>query len=215
MTTHYIAYEGVNLSLGAIQADYREDAVRAMNRRVDVSGTNQRAPYDPAGWDDWLSSLRNSRGEDEVLAVLRHTDTPAGREHDFIGVMGIHRVKWPDGVGTTGSMFYARDNQGKGHGKEAKLLLLHHCFDIMGLRKVVSSVKSFNGNSLGHLVACGYRIVGRHQKHLYHEGAYVDEILLEVFPEEWRPLYEVYRKTGVVPSLSSEQKALVRSEVAQ
>ena len=84
----------------------------------------------------------------------------------------------------------------------------------MGLRKIVSSVKAWNAPSLGHLVKCGYTVVGRYRRHVLHEGVLVDEILLEVFPEDWEPIWDAYNKSGVLPKLSPDQRALVARETS-
>ena len=209
----YIAYEGLcRVSLAALQSSHGPSTVTSINKRVDINGTMQRAPYDPQGFEDWLSSLRNSRGKDEVFAVLKHLDADDVRTYEHIGNAGIHGIKWPDGYGTTGSMLFEPQKRGNGEGTEAKLLMLYHCFTILGLRKVCSSVKSFNAPSLGHLLKCGFKIVGRRKAHDYHEGNFVDEILLEVFPHEWKPIWEKYQKTGTLPKLTSEQRELVNKE---
>lgn len=205
---HYIAYEGNAVALAALQDDYVPFIARAINRRVGLEGTMQRGPYDPALGKEWIERLRRSRGTDEVFAVLKKVDG----NWIYSGNTGIHAITWPNGTGTTGSMIFDQEHRGAGEGTEAKLLLLYHAFRVLGLRKIRSTVKAFNAPSLGHLLKCGYQIVGRYRQECFHEGSYVDEILLEVFPEDWEPIWSAYQD-GNLPRLSDEQRVRI-SDIA-
>jgi RimJ/RimL family protein N-acetyltransferase len=208
---HLIAYEGrAKVSLGIMQEEYIPLCAAWINRRVGIEGTLQRAPYYVEDGKEWVRSLGKQRGKDEVFAVL----LKGKRKYRYIGHTGIHHIQWPDGRATTGSIFGAEKSQGRGYGTEAKLLLLYHAFMVLGIRKMESSVKAFNAQSLGHLLKCGYRIVGRKKRHCFHEGSYVDEVLVEAFREDWEPIWDRYRKAGELPKLTQTQRALVRKETA-
>ena len=211
---HYIAYPGLaKISLGLLQENYGPEFLEWVNKRTDIHGTLQRPPYTLTHWSGWVKSLDGSRGKNEVFAVLEHVGTKKKPAYRHIGHMGVHHISWPDGCAETGSILGAPNVRGGGHGTEAKLLLLHHCFHVLGLRKLTSSVKAFNGNSLGHLIKCGYRICGRRTKQVFHEGAFVDEILLELHLEDFEPVWEKYQKTKKIPHLTDVQRALVKKEI--
>ena len=215
MTTHIIAYEGTRVSLGLLQSMYEAEYIPWPNRRIDVSGTLQRPPYYPEHFTEWLERLRKSKGSHEVFAVLAHEGKPSKRKYRYLGHMGIHDASWPSGFATTGSILGANNARGKGYGTEAKLLIQHHAFHVMGLRKLVSEVKAFNALSLGHLLKCGYQVIGRRKAHDFHEGAFTDSIILECFREEWEPIWEAYQASSTLPRLSDEQGELVRKETNQ
>lgn len=209
--THIIAYEGrAKVSLGLMQEDYVPLYVPWINRRIGIEGTLQRPPYSIEGGKEWVRSLAKERGQNEVFAVLLKDK----KSYRYIGHTGVHHICWPDGRATTGSIFGAEKSQGRGYGTEAKLLLLYHAFMVLGIRKMESSVKAFNAQSLGHLLKCGYRIIGRKRRQCFHEGMFVDEILLEAFREDWEPIWDRYQKNGDLPKLTQAQRALVRKETA-
>lgn len=204
---HIIVYEGKNgVSLGLLQEEYAPLFVPWANCRVDVEGTYIRGPYWPENFVEWVRTLQKKKGEDEVFAVLLKTGITRRPSYQYVGHTGIHRIQWPAGHGTTGSIIGQRSAQGRGVGTEAKLLLLYHAFRVLNLRKVLSGVKSFNARSAGHLLKCGYSIVGRYRKHIPHNGTFVDDILFEVFPEDWEPIWARYQKTGELPRLTDEQR---------
>ena len=211
---HYIAYVGQQVSLGLMQKEYGPLFLEWANRRIGVEGTLMRPPYSAANWDEWLTSLSNEKGRNEVFAILLHEESEGTRTYRYVGHTGMHNARWPDGWGSTGSIIGDAAARQRGCGTEAKLNLLYHGFRVMGLRKIVSSVKAWNAPSLGHLVKCGYTVVGRYRRHVLHEGVLVDEILLEVFPEDWEPIWDAYNKSGVLPKLSPDQRALVARETS-
>jgi len=213
MFTHYPVYDGhVSVSLGALQGGYVRKITEGINRYRAVEGTQQRGPYMPENAGEFVAKHRNSRGKDEVFAILRH-DGSQPKNYRFIGLVGIHGISWPSGYGTGGIMIFSTSERG-GAGTEALLLLLYHCFSTLGLRKVDASVKAFNGPSLGHAVKCGFQIVGHRKAHHYHDGSYVDEILLEVFKEDWKPIWDRYNESKTLPKLTNSQRELVSKETS-
>ena len=177
-----------------------------INKRIGVEGTLQRPPMTHQMGIDWLSKQGENKGKHEVFAILMRK----GAGHQYVGHTGLHDITWPGGVGKTGSIIGHSKGRGRGVGTEAKLWLLFHAFEILGLRKIVSDVKAFNGQSLGHLLKCGYRPVGRYRKHVFHEGAFVDEILLEVFRDDWKRIFDKYQKERRLPKLSAKDRTWVK-----
>lgn len=211
--THIIAYEGhVAVALGLMQEEYVPLYTPWINRRTDIEGTLLRPPYSIEQGNEWVRGLVKTIGKTEVFAVLLREDSNGQQSYRYIGHTGLHDIRWPEGTGSTGSVIGAEDARGKRYGTEAKLLLLYHAFYICGLRKVSSGVKAFNAQSLGHLLKCGYRIIGRQKAHIFHNGLFVDDILLEVFREEWEPIWYRYQETKTLPTLTSAQRSLVHSE---
>lgn len=215
MTTHIIVYKGITMSLALMQRMYGPEYLPWPNRRTAINGTLQRPPYYPEDFDEWIERLRKDKGVHEVFAVLAHEDKESGRGYRYLGHAGIHDVEWPSAHATTGSVLGADNAREKGYGTEAKLWMQYHAFKVLGLRKLLSEVKAFNAPSLGHLLKCGYKIVGRRKSHDFHEGAYVDVIVLECFREDWEPIWERYHASGTLPKLTALQRTRVTKETNQ
>jgi RimJ/RimL family protein N-acetyltransferase len=212
VTEHYIAYAGNHLSLAAMQERYISEFVVWANDITATEGTRMIPPMSFEEEIEWLRGLPARKKTENIFAVLVHEGTRDARKYRYIGHTGIHGMMWPDGVGVTGSILIDKQRWEKGYGTEAKLLLLNHAFNVCGLRKVSSTVKAFNARSLGHLIKCGYQIVGRKKAQSFHQGRFVDEILLEVFRDEWELVWEKYQETSSLPKLTDEQRALVTKE---
>ncbi len=208
-----VVYRGlVNVSLGVMSRDCIPIVTPHLNNLEVTEGTLIRPPVSLEMEYDWYDGLakRSSAGTDDVFSILLHDNDSTGFE--YIGHTGLHHITWPDGRANTGSIIFKQDLLRRGYGTEAKLLLGFHAFRVKGLRKLTSEVKAFNARSLGHLIKCGYTICGRRKQQHFHNGSFVDEILLELFREDWECLWSDYERTKTLPSLTDEQRALVSAE---
>jgi len=157
---------------------------------------------------DWYESLKDDKSQRIFAILIRDLIDSDWR---YVGHTGLHRITWPAGTVVTGTLIGDASVHGKGYGTEAKFLLLYHAFYVEGLRKVLSEVKAFNGNSFGHLLKCGYQVIGRRKQHHPYLGGYVDEILFEIFKEDFEPLWNAYINSGrELPQLTKEQKKQMR-----
>lgn len=207
-TKHYVVYTSPNrlVALGAMKREYIELLMPWLNDPVVTAGVMLTPPVrleDELAWYDRLGERR-----DEIFAILSRTSVED--EFEYVGHTGLHRITWPEARATTGTIIGHPGARGRGVGKEAKMLLLHHAFQRVGLRKVMSEVKAFNLPSIGHLVACGYEVVGVRKKHDFHEGRFVDQVLLEVHREAFELLWRDYRDSKRAPSLTKKQRARIQ-----
>jgi RimJ/RimL family protein N-acetyltransferase len=115
-------------------------------------------------------SMRGDSG-----AVHFAVETLSG-EH--IGFSGLHRIEWPAGVGVTGTILGRRDLWGQGYGTDAARLRTRYCFEVLGLRMLLSEVMADNIGSVRMLKKAGYREVGRIPRRLWKRGEYRDVVIL-------------------------------------
>lgn len=145
-------------------------------------------PMPAQGEAEWFDSIAKSRS-DIVLAI----ETLTGK---FIGTMGLHRINWKDRVATTGALIGEKEYWGKGYGTDAKMILLDYAFNTINLRKICSSVFSFNKRSLRYLLHTGYKVEGVRRKQIFKQGKYWDEIILGLFRQDWLPAWERYQEAS-------------------
>ncbi len=205
---HYIVYTSPNglVALAAMQRPYVDLVTPWMNDPEATAGIILNPPVRLESEVEWYEKI--GKDSDIIFAILSRKET--SEKFQYVGHTGLHRVTWPDARATSGTFIGDPEARGRGVGKEAKMLLLHHAFRVVGLRKVTSEVKAFNLASVGHLVACGYTIVGfRKEQHSYN-GGFVAEILLEVHRRDFEPLWDSYQETKKAPKLTEEQKAEIK-----
>lgn len=136
--------------------------------------------------EEWLRKA-NTKDTDAVFTVALYPKLKP------VGTMGLHRIHWKDRRATTGSVLLEQ-HCNKGVGTAAKMLLLNWAFNELGLNKVESRVIAFNGRSQAYSEKCGYKVVGRLKRHILRHGEWHDEVLLEVHADDWRPLWEKFKK---------------------
>jgi len=131
-------------------------------------------PTTRAAEDEWFDKLCAAPGEhpsDIVFAV----ETLAG-EH--VGICGIHQISYRHGTAVTGTIIGPPDARGKGYGAEAARLRTRFCFEVLGLRMLISEVFTENEASLRMLTRAGYKEVARIPRRFWKRGAYRDVVLL-------------------------------------
>ena len=141
-------------------------------------------PEDEEGWYKKLSQKNDT--EIRLSIVLKETD-------EFIGIIALHKINRQNGTATSGSFIGRKDFWGKGYGTEASTLLLEYAFNTLNLRKINSSVLTYNVRSKRRLEKCGYKEEGVRKAQIYRLGQYHDEILMAVFREDFLPFWEHYR----------------------
>lgn len=210
---HYVAYKGlVGVSLAAMNREYLPIFMQHANDLTVTRGVLLRPPVTLEAQMEWYEGIAKRSETDQVFAVLLHELSAGTPSYRYVGHTGLHQIRWTNCSATTGSLLIDPTAHGSGHGTEAKLLLLYHAFFVKGLRKISSEVKVFNGNSWGHLLKCGYKPIGRRSRHHFHEGSYVDEIIFEVFREDFEPIWEAYTQTKKLPKLTEEQRSGIANQ---
>jgi len=140
-------------------------------------------PLMEADENAWFDDLPKRKGKDYIFSIVLNS----GR---IIGTMGIHKISWRDRTATTGALIGDKACWGKGYGTEAKMLVLRYAFQTLNLRKIRSSVVSFNMRSYAYLLKCGYVVEGQRRREFYRNGRYWDEILLAVYSSAWKRLWK-------------------------
>lgn len=142
-------------------------------------------PFTMEDEEKWLKKINDEKPNSLTLAI----ETSEGQH---IGSMGIHRISWRDRVGTTGAIIGESEFRNKGYGTEAKILLLHHAFNCMNLRKICSKAVAFNDRSIKYSMKCGYKEEARLKEHVFRKGRYWDLVHLAVFEPDFVPVWEKY-----------------------
>jgi RimJ/RimL family protein N-acetyltransferase len=135
--------------------------------------------------EGWYDSLQKS-DKDLVLVITDKSN------HAPLGTIGLSGIDWRNHFGTTGALIGEKEYWGKGYGTEAKLLLLKHAFDTLGLEKIGSSVLGNNPRSKAYLEKTGYHEEGCRQRHYLVNGKKVDDYIMAIFREDFEPVWKKY-----------------------
>ena len=77
---------------------------------------------------------------------------------------------------------------------EAAILVLDHAFDHLNIRKIYGNILACNARSLSFNESLGFRQEGVLRQQIFHEGQYVDLVLVGVFADEFRQATQKYRQ---------------------
>jgi RimJ/RimL family protein N-acetyltransferase len=143
-------------------------------------------PLIPWQEEEWLKKHANNEHNGAFTLVVKETK-------EAIGSMGLHGIDWKNRRATTGAAIL-EEHCNKGYGADAKMLLLSWAFLELGLHKVISFVLDTNLRSQAYSSKCGYKEVGRYKQHQFREGKWHDEVIMEVYAKEWRPLWKKFCK---------------------
>ena len=146
-------------------------------------------PVSETAEEKWFDNLEKEK--DSIILAIETF------EGEFIGLMGLHKINWRDRTAITGALIGEEKYRNKGYGTDAKMILLNYAFNTLNLRKICSSVLSFNKRSLHYNLHCGYKIEGRRRKQIFREDRYWDEIILGLFKNNWLPIWRRYQKKAL------------------
>lgn len=135
---------------------------------------------------NWIADL-GKRPNDIILGI----EALYGK---LIGTIGLHKINAKDCHATHGVIIGSPDHWSGGYGTDAGTQLFNWAFDELNLRKIKSSVISYNRRSLNYHLKCGFEIVGKWRQDIYKHGQYHDIILLDLLKEDWPPIWAAYNK---------------------
>jgi len=129
---------------------------------------------------EFLDKLLNAKPGEPLVLGIWLDDGPK-----LIGNTGLHEISHLHQRAELGVFIGDKDEWGKGYGAEAIRLLLTYAFRTLNLRKAV--LKHFSDNTRGRRLydKLGFREVGRCREHVFIDGQWRDEIIMELFAEEF------------------------------
>jgi [ribosomal protein S5]-alanine N-acetyltransferase len=101
-------------------------------------------------------------------------------ENDLhIGNVKIGSINFIHRHADVGMIVGKKDNWTKGVGSDAFLLIEKIARDELNLKKLIGGIYADNIGSFKMTQKCGWREVGRYEKHVFYKGEYMDVILVE------------------------------------
>jgi len=102
----------------------------------------------------------------------------------LVGAINLHSMDRRNGTFQSGTRVYSA-HRGAGYGLEAKLLVLRYAFHEERLQKYEVRCLATNEAMVRHMARLGATLEGRLRRHLFTDGAYVDELLYGLLREEF------------------------------
>jgi RimJ/RimL family protein N-acetyltransferase len=146
-----------------------------------------------------LNYIPHSRSQEEEW--IKHTILAANEKTDFtfaiigneggkfLGTCSLMQIDWIYRAAAAGIAIHNPANHGLGYGSDALLSLLKFGFGSLNLHRVELGVFEFNPRAKHVYVKIGFTETGRKRKHVFFEGTYYDEILMDFLSDEFFARY--------------------------
>lgn len=136
-----------------------------------------RMPMSILSFEAWIASIG---ADEQVFAICRIEDDAC------LGTTSIRHIDREHGTAETGSGLNYAEDRGQGIGTEAKLLLLDHAFETLGLHALSSQVFEGNVRSARALAKQGYRLAGRLSANESGSGGTIgDTLVFDITRGDW------------------------------
>ena len=113
--------------------------------------------------------------------IMWSIETLAG---DLIGGINLHSMDLKNGTFQTGTRIH-RAQRGSGYGLEAKVIVLRYAFHELRYQKYEVRCLATNDAMVRHMARLGATLEGRLRRHVFTQGAFVDELLYGLLREEF------------------------------
>ena len=143
-------------------------------------------------WLPWLDDVNSP--EDEVSAIVRDAKMREDGggcmyliclDKEIIGVMGLNWIDWSNrgcGIG----YWLSEDNTGQGIVTRCCACFMDHCFDDLGLHRLVLEAAAENFRSRAIAERMGMRLEGITKEREWLYDHFVDAALYAITAPEWR-----------------------------
>ena len=111
------------------------------------------------------------------------------RENKLIGEIGFRTIKWFNRKAEI-TLLISSEYQGKGHGKQALLMLMKFAFEKMNLYRLEAEVIDYNDKAKSLFEKVGFILEGRLRSAKYNDGKYYDVLRYGLLKHEYDKKYE-------------------------
>ena len=173
--------KGERITLGPVKREYIDAYLKWFNDPEITQYLSMFRPMTRMMEEDWIENLKK-RDDTIAFAILIH-DANSGEK--LIGNCGLHAIDWKNRVAEVGITIGENENQSKGYGTEAMLLLLDYGFNTVNLNRIQLRVYEFNSRAISSYNKIGFVKEGLMRQAIFINGEYHDIIFMSILKEEW------------------------------
>lgn len=107
----------------------------------------------------------------------------------LVGHITLYGATVPDRAATL-AIVIGPEFAGEGLGPDAVEVMLRYGFSEMGLNRIELTVWAFNDRAIRAYGRCGFVVEGRRREAVYHNGAFVDQVIMSVLASDRRTVGE-------------------------
>ncbi len=178
-------YEGEKVCLRALETSDIDNVMKNWNTYETRRNLMNTFPMSRSHEIDWIETTLDAvkKGKKFVF-VIEEKET-----RKFLGTVGFESVDFISRSATLGIAIHDSNDQGKGYGTEAMILMLKIGFWHINLHRIELIVLDYNQRAKYVYEKVGFTEVGRKREAHYLEGCYYDFILMDILKAEFNEKY--------------------------
>jgi ribosomal-protein-alanine N-acetyltransferase len=138
-------------------------------------------PYRPLNWHRQEMFWLNAEGDPtRVFFAIRSRGAA-----EIVGYVQIMQIDPVHRSATLGIRIGARDERGRGKGREALALAVRYCWDHLNLRRLALSVFAGNERAADLYRSLGFREEGRLREARFIDGAWIDVVVMGLLRSDY------------------------------
>ncbi len=107
------------------------------------------------------------------------------KNRNYIGNVNLTKIEWINRKAEFSIFIGTKEERGKGYGKEATILMLHHGFTQMNLNKIYLYVNYDNVNAIKLYKTLGFKKEGELKDNIFKYGKYHTQFVMSIFATEF------------------------------
>ena len=136
-----------------------------------------------------VSHVMEARFIERAIAGEGNNQCVAGivdlSDHTLCGLVYLRDIDWISRHAAFGMMIGRRDKQGRGFGRRALRLILHHAFNVLNLERVYLYVAEYNDRARRLYGAAGFTHEGTLRRHVALDGRYYGLLVMGILRSEF------------------------------
>lgn len=175
--------EGTRVRLRSFELSDVDEIMKHWNKMEirNLIGGADMGPVSRNDEEEWIRNTWKQRQERKafIFAIEAKTD------NQLIGGTSLFNINWTHRSTEAGIAIFNPENWGKGYGQEAMNLSLGFAFRNLNLNRVELDTFDFNTRALKCYLNVGFKEVGRRRNARFIDGAYHDDIIMDILKDEW------------------------------
>ncbi|MDP2964757.1 MAG: GNAT family protein [Pelolinea sp.] len=131
--------------------------------------------------EQWYADILKENVDEQPLCV----DVEVGENWEPAGNISLIELNQHDRSAEIGIFIGRKDFWNKGYGCEAMRLMIGHGFNDLNLNRIFLRVYETNPNGVRCYEKAGFKHEGRLREAHYHEGRYIDMLMMSILKSEW------------------------------
>jgi diamine N-acetyltransferase len=129
----------------------------------------------------WYADILKEPVDEQPLCI----DIKKGDKWEHAGNISFMQLNRHDRNAEIGIFIGRKDFWNKGYGCEAMRLMVGHGFNDLNLNRIYLRVYETNPNGVRCYEKAGFKHEGRLREARYHEGKYIDMLMMSILNSEW------------------------------